>query len=51
LRECLDARDDEAVLGWFDCHYPKCMALVPPRRREQFLAGVYRAHDEERIGN
>lgn len=34
-------RDDEAVLSWFVEHYPRCMALVPRRRRKQFLAGVY----------
>lgn len=33
--------DDASVLAWFLEHYPKCMALVPRRRRRQFLAGVY----------
>lgn len=42
-------RDDNAVWEWFASHYPKCMALVPRRRREQFLKGVYQALDDDRI--
>src|SRR5262245_48965915 len=46
----LDAGDDAGVLAWLDAHYPRCMALVPQRRRTQFLAGVKRAHEDDRIG-
>lgn len=45
----LDSGDDSEALVWFDRHYPKIMALVPRRRRAQFLRGVNRARDEDRI--
>jgi hypothetical protein len=35
--------DDEQVWEWFTRNLPRCTALVPRRRREQFLAGVYEA--------
>jgi len=37
------------VIAWFMDHYPRCMALVPSRRCEQFVAGVRRAFEEGRI--
>jgi len=37
----VEQEDDEAILAWFVDHYPKCMHLVPKRRRESFLKGVY----------
>jgi hypothetical protein len=41
-------RSDDDVLAWFDRWLPRCMALVPRRRRESFLKGVYRfVVDEE----
>ena len=49
LQELIAAEDDEGVWKWFKQHYPKCMALVPTRRREQFIDGVRRAQDEGRI--
>jgi len=45
----LDDTDLEGVWEWFNSHYPKCMKLVPRRRMEQFINGVIRAWDEERI--
>jgi hypothetical protein len=45
---CRD-RDDNGVWGWFRDHYPQCMKLVPERRKQQFLRGVYQAHQEGRI--
>ena len=39
--------DDARVLAWFDRHLPRCMALVPRRRRWSFLAGVYRVALDE----
>ncbi len=35
---------DEAagqVLAWFEREFPRCIALVPARRRAQFVKGVY----------
>lgn len=37
--------DAEGVWDWFQEHYPKCMAIVPKRRWEQFVRGVYEAHE------
>jgi hypothetical protein len=42
-------RDDDGVWKWFRYHYPRCMALVPSRRKRQFLTGIYRAYDQERM--
>lgn len=48
LSDLVWARDDDGTLAWFDREFPRCMALIPTRRRHQFLAGVYkRAIDEE----
>jgi hypothetical protein len=33
-------RDDAAVWAWFAEHFPRCAALIPARRRLQFVAGV-----------
>jgi hypothetical protein len=46
LARLIDAQDDDAVLRWFLDHYPKCLALVPKRRRPAFLQGVYEAVEE-----
>lgn len=46
LRDLICERDDEGVLAWFDCEVPRCMQLVPRRRRQQFLRGVYEMVDE-----
>jgi hypothetical protein len=45
------SRDDAGVLGWFDQKLPSHMALVPRRRRQQLLKGIYEqaVHDEETL--
>jgi hypothetical protein len=48
LHSALADNDDAAVWSWFKKHYPKCMRLVPVRRRAQFVAGVRGAHEEGR---
>ncbi len=30
--------------------FPGCMALIPPRRRQQFMQGMYRAIEDGRTG-
>jgi len=50
LTNALDQHDDDGVWNWFKEHFPKCMKLVPTRRKAQFVAGVRQAYDEERIG-
>jgi hypothetical protein len=44
-----EAEDDEGVLAWFDRELPRCMALMPRRRRPQFLKGVYAMFEEVRV--
>jgi hypothetical protein len=46
LQALLDAQDDDGILAWFDRELPRCMALVPRRRRAQFLKGVLAMHEE-----
>ena len=41
LRPLVEASDDQAILEWFIARYPKCMSLVPKRRRDSFIRGVY----------
>jgi hypothetical protein len=49
LDRALERRNEGGVLAWFDRHYPRCMALVPRRRRAQFARGIWAAHEQERI--
>lgn len=39
----------EAVWTWFTKNYPNAMRLIPARRRDQFLLGVYDAAADESI--
>jgi hypothetical protein len=41
LVDHIDRGDDRAILDWLDRFVPRCMALVPRRRRESFLKGIY----------
>lgn len=47
LQSLIDLQDDEGVLAWFDSELPRCMKLVPARRRQQFLKGVYAMVNED----
>lgn len=42
-----ELRDDSAVIAWFKREFPACIAVVPARRRGQFLTGVYEATDDD----
>lgn len=44
LEALIADRRDEHVWNWFQRRYPRCMQLVPKRRRQAFLAGVYDLH-------
>jgi Holliday junction resolvase RusA-like endonuclease len=50
LTGALDQGDDDGVWNWFKEHFPKCMRLVPSRRKDQFVAGVRQAYEEEAVG-
>lgn len=43
----LASPDADAVIAWFNLALPRCMALIPSRRRTTFLRGVYRYVVEE----
>jgi hypothetical protein len=47
LEQLIDAGDDDGVLAWFERELPRCMALVPQRRRQQFLQGVVARVDKD----
>ncbi|SRR5712692_6872418 len=49
LEGFLQDHDDDKVLAWFAGHFPRCIALIPSRRRKQFMVGVYRTYDDETI--
>lgn len=38
LENKLDSEQD--VIAWFKANLPRCIALVPPRRRSAFVAGL-----------
>jgi hypothetical protein len=40
-------QDEEGVWQWFQQELPRCMVLVPTRRRDQFLKGVYAMWEED----
>lgn len=47
LANLVTAEDDQAVLAWVEEWLPRCLALVPPRRRQTFLRGIYRYANED----
>jgi hypothetical protein len=47
LADHIDQGDDRAIIDWLGRFVPRCMALVPRRRRESFLAGIYRYVNED----
>jgi len=47
LEELLTQEDDDGILQWFEQELPRCMKLVPARRRGQFLKGVYAMFEED----
>jgi hypothetical protein len=44
-----ELRDDGALLAWLEKNVPRCLALIPARRRKQFVAGFYAAADDDAI--
>ncbi len=41
LAQMIEGYDDAGVISWFDRELPRCMVLVPPRRRRSFLEGIH----------
>ena len=48
LDRIIDVRSGEQLLAFLRREYPRCLALVPARRRAKFIGGVWRAIDEGR---
>jgi hypothetical protein len=46
LGALLEAGDDAGVWRWFRQELPRCMAMVPMRRRRQFLKGVRAVYEQ-----
>lgn len=46
----LKAEENENVWNWFREHFPKCIDCIPGSRKNQFLNGVRKAYEEDRIG-
>lgn len=42
LIDYIQVQDAERILDWYCRWFPRCMTLVPRRRRSTFLRGVYR---------
>lgn len=49
VQKAVEKKDAAAVAAWFEREFPRCMELVPRRRREQFGLGVLDAADDRRF--
>ena|SRR2546427_5550786 len=49
LLDLCGKEDYDSIWQWFVDHYPKCMKLVPIRRKEQFVKGILRAYEDDRM--
>jgi hypothetical protein len=49
LRAACGKEDEDIIWDWFKRYYPKCMRLVPSRRKKQFTDGVLDAYREGRM--
>ena len=46
LAQLVENDDSDGVIVWYEREFPKCLQLVPPRRRTQFAEGIYRISEE-----
>jgi hypothetical protein len=49
LREAAGEDDIDGVWEWYCKVFPKCMELVPARRKEQFAEGIIKAWEDNRL--
>jgi hypothetical protein len=47
LHKMISMGDDRGVWNWLRGCFPRCMQLVPSKRKEQFIAGLYAYAAEE----
>lgn len=50
FQSLLSESNKDAALNWLMSHYPMMMKLIPGKRREQLMAGVMRAFEDDLIG-
>jgi hypothetical protein len=46
LVEAAEAEDLDAIVAWYAEWLPRCIRLVPKRRRRQFARGVVQLHSD-----
>ena len=49
LRQALTDSDESAIITWYKRELPRCMALVPARRRAGFAAGVQACWEDDKM--
>jgi len=49
LEKIVEKEDDKGIIRWFKYYLPRCIALVPARRREKFLEGFWQAIEDEKV--
>jgi len=49
LLALLNTDDRDAVMNWFDRHYPRMMKLIPKKRRAQLFNGITRAYEDGKV--
>lgn len=47
--EPIDKRCNPGVWRWLCREFPRCMELIPARRRNKFLEGIYLAYHQNRL--
>lgn len=49
LGNLVDKNEDEVIIQWFNHYLPRCIALVPAGRRENFLKGFWEAIEKNEV--
>ncbi len=49
LDKILEKEDNKGIIQWFKYYLPRCIGLVPARRRKKFLDGFGQAIDDEKV--
>lgn len=46
LMQFIQNGNEKAVMKWYRREFPRCLALIPSRRRRKFMEGVFFAYEE-----
>ena len=49
VREAAGSENIDGVWEWYRRVFPKCMELVPARRKDQFAEGIIKAWEDGRL--